>query len=142
MASPFLQSEAVKPALHGRKNGAATSTLPSPVGLLAAAARFPHPCAVTPLAAGVRSFHARASWASVAPAPRFVRFRLHVSPPLARRHAVCSGCVCRSRASRSGKRRAGALPPEAASLRRPAAMLFVPPRLETLVFLPPATPLR
>jgi len=39
------------------------------VGLLAVAACFPRPCAVTPLAAGVRSVHARASWASVAPAP-------------------------------------------------------------------------
>jgi len=44
-------------------------TLPSAVGSCVAPARFPHPCAVTPLAAGVLSVHARASWSSVAPAP-------------------------------------------------------------------------
>jgi len=69
VASPFLQSDGMKAARLGRKNGAATSTLPSPVGSLVAVARFPHPCAVTSLAAGVRIVHARFSRASAAPAP-------------------------------------------------------------------------
>lgn len=45
-------------------------TLPSPVGSFVAAARFPRPCAVTSLAAGVRIVRARLSRASAAPAPQ------------------------------------------------------------------------
>ena len=69
VASPFLQSDGVKAARLGRKNGAATSHPPIPVGSLVAVARFHHPCAVTSLAAGVRIVHARLSRASAAPAP-------------------------------------------------------------------------
>ena len=69
VASLFLQSERTNPALQSRKNSAATSHPPIACGFCSHAARFPRPCAVTPLAAGVCSFHARASWASVAPAP-------------------------------------------------------------------------
>ena len=69
VASLFLQSDKNKQALQIRKNSAATAHPPIARGFVLAVARFRHPCAVTPLAAGVRSLHARASWASVAPAP-------------------------------------------------------------------------
>lgn len=43
VASPFLQSEAVKPALHGRKNGAATSHPPIACGFMRRTRTFPPP---------------------------------------------------------------------------------------------------
>ena len=43
VASPFLQSGAVRPARPSRKNGAATSRPPAPVGSFAGSRSFPPP---------------------------------------------------------------------------------------------------
>ena len=43
MASPFLQGGVTKPALQGRKNGAATPRPPAPVGSFIASLSFPPP---------------------------------------------------------------------------------------------------
>jgi hypothetical protein len=62
-------------------------------------ASHPHvfpPCAVTPLAAGVRVFHARASWASVAPAPRHPpRGRPPIALPSTKAHLYAEKCQSR-----------------------------------------------
>jgi hypothetical protein len=69
VASPFLQSDGMKAARSGSKNGAATSRPPIACGFARRGRTFP--------------------------------------PPM-RRHVACSGCPYRARASRSGKRPAGA----------------------------------
>jgi hypothetical protein len=68
VASPFLQSGAVKPARPSCQNGPATARPPVPVGLLCAAARFPLPRAVTSVAAGAFRVGQRATRATGAPA--------------------------------------------------------------------------
>jgi len=59
-----------KPARQGRKNGAATPRPPASIHSCGVHVRFPHPCAVTSLAAGVCCVHVCPARASAAPAPR------------------------------------------------------------------------
>jgi hypothetical protein len=68
-ASAFLQSGVTSQALRARKNAAAAPRPPSHVGLCAAAARCPRPCAVTSLAAGFVAAAPPSPRASAAPAP-------------------------------------------------------------------------
>jgi len=73
VASPFLQTEAVKPALHGRKNGAATSHPPIACGFMRRTRTFPPPM----------RRHAACSGCPWRSRPRFVGKRRAGAPPTA-----------------------------------------------------------